>query len=199
MEKAIVFIDGSNFYHGLKSSGIKGKVNFEKLTKKLCENYTLIKVYYYNAPVHQEKEPEQYKKQRKFFNYINSRKRFELILGRLETRKIIVPPDIYERIKDIHPEQILYTYAEKGVDINIAVDMVKMAYHNIYDAAILISGDGDFVPAVKVVQETGKKVINAYFGDKARKGYHLRKVCDEFIEFSKEYLKDCLKKETRGG
>lgn len=41
--------------------------------------------------------------------------------------------------------------------------MVSFAYENLYDTAILVSGDGDFAPAVKRVQKLGKKVENAYF------------------------------------
>lgn len=45
---------------------------------------------------------------------------------------------------------------EKGVDIGLAVDLVRNL--NQYDMAVLFSGDGDYVPAVKVIQEAGKKV-----------------------------------------
>jgi len=51
----------------------------------------------------------------------------------------------------------------KGEDILLACDMVRGAYLNHYDVAILITGDGDFVPAVTSVQEAGKPVIVASF------------------------------------
>ncbi len=35
---------------------------------------------------------------------------------------------------------------EKGVDVKIAADMVPLAYRDLYDAAILVSGDGDLAP-----------------------------------------------------
>ena len=82
---------------------------------------------------------------------------------------------------------------EKGIDVNIAVDMLKLAFLNYYDVAILISGDGDFVPVVKSVQELGKKVINAYFKDRERTGFHLRNSSDDFIEINSSFLKGCLK------
>ena len=47
---------------------------------------------------------------------------------------------------------------EKKVDIQIAIDMVSLAYENAYDTAVLISGDGDFVPVVKKIKELGKNV-----------------------------------------
>lgn len=52
---------------------------------------------------------------------------------------------------------------EKTVDVNMAVDMVRLA--PIYDTAVIISGDQDFVPAVQAVKNLGKHVINVAFLD----------------------------------
>lgn len=54
-------------------------------------------------------------------------------------------------------------YEVKGDDVYLAVDLVSGAYENLYDVAIIVSGDEDFVPALKKVQKLGKKVENAYF------------------------------------
>ena len=51
----------------------------------------------------------------------------------------------------------------KEDDIYLALDMLKDAYENMYDTAILVSSDGDFVPAVKYVKQLNKKVENIYF------------------------------------
>ncbi len=45
-------------------------------------------------------------------------------------------------------------FVEKGTDVQIATDMLRRAYVNAYDTAILVSGDSDLVPAV----EGGKKL-----------------------------------------
>jgi len=47
---------------------------------------------------------------------------------------------------------------EKKVDVIIAIDIVSLAYENAYDIAILVSGDGDFIPVVKKVTELEKKI-----------------------------------------
>jgi hypothetical protein len=41
---------------------------------------------------------------------------------------------------------------EKGVDVKIATDMVSLAYRDLYDAAILVSGDSDLAPAVQEIR-----------------------------------------------
>jgi len=47
---------------------------------------------------------------------------------------------------------------EKEIDVLIAVDMVRLAFEDGYDVAALLSGDGDFTPAVESVLRAGKLV-----------------------------------------
>ena len=68
---------------------------------------------------------------------------------------------------------------EKEVDIMLATDMLSMAYMNVFDTAVLVSGDSDFSYTVEEVQRIGKRVENASF--KKTSSYHLRKVCDRFV------------------
>lgn len=43
---------------------------------------------------------------------------------------------------------------EKQTDVNIAVYLVKEAFNNNYDTAILMSNDTDLIPAIKAVKES---------------------------------------------
>ena len=43
-------------------------------------------------------------------------------------------------------------YHEKGVDVQIAVEMIRFAFQNKYDVAYLLSSDSDLIPAVKEVK-----------------------------------------------
>ncbi|GAG63982.1 unnamed protein product [marine sediment metagenome] len=47
---------------------------------------------------------------------------------------------------------------EKKVDIKIAIDIISLAYEDSYDTAVLVSGDGDFVPVLKKVKELDKNM-----------------------------------------
>ena len=47
---------------------------------------------------------------------------------------------------------------EKKVDIKIAIDIVSLAFEDAYDTAVLVTGDGDFLPVVKRVKELDKNV-----------------------------------------
>lgn len=50
---------------------------------------------------------------------------------------------------------------EKAVDVKLATDLIML--RDIYDTAVIVSGDQDYVPAVQVVKDSGKRVINVAF------------------------------------
>ena len=50
---------------------------------------------------------------------------------------------------------------EKAVDVKLATDLITL--NSIYDIAIIISGDQDYVPAVEYVKNQGKIVVNVTF------------------------------------
>ena len=52
---------------------------------------------------------------------------------------------------------------EKGVDVSLALDLVRAAYNQQYEAAIIVSQDWDFGPAVRlakeIAQEQGRTLV----------------------------------------
>ncbi len=151
--RIVVFIDGSNCYHSIKElfdihdNVTIGASGFEKIIKEIVGNRVLIGVYYYNASLDRGFNEEVYWKQQKFFSDLRKLPGWHVVMCRMK--------------KDTSGKEPVYIV--KGDDINIATDMVGLAYENAYDISILVSGDGDFVPAIKRVQKLGKKVENAYF------------------------------------
>lgn len=81
---------------------------------------------------------------------------------------------------------------EKGLDILIATDMLAAALNNCYDTAILVSGDGDFVPVLDEVKRAGKQVENATFS--SLRSDALINASDLFIELTPEGLRKCFHK-----
>jgi uncharacterized LabA/DUF88 family protein len=78
---------------------------------------------------------------------------------------------------------------EKGCDVSIAVDMMSMAYKNLYDVAILVSSDGDLVSACQCVKDLGKHIENGYFQKGSSK--HLLDVCDVRILIEQGLIDKC--------
>lgn len=176
-ERVIIFVDGSNFYHSLKDTFDvhHEEIDFRKLVDELKSGRLLVGVYYYNAPLDMKYNKDVYWKQQKFFADLRRIPGFNVILANM--RKTIKPDGKVE-------------YAVKGDDIHLGIDMVSLAYENQYDTAILVSGDGDFAPAVKRVQKLGKKVENAYFA--VSRSSLLKQVCDRSVLLN-EIVEKCLK------
>ena len=93
---------------------------------------------------------------------------------------------IETRTKDL---QIFAGGAKKGDwDVGLAIDAVRTAPR--IDAAIILSGDGDFVPLVEYLQKhSGIQVEVAAFGKSA--SLKLKEAADDFVDLSqnaKKYL-----------
>lgn len=81
--------------------------------------------------------------------------------------------------------QQLRRTVEKGIDTALLTDIIKAAFDNTFDQAVLISEDSDFVPAVKFIQERWtKQVIHAYFrgrSDELRNACWKHSFIDDFM------------------
>ncbi len=76
---------------------------------------------------------------------------------------------------------------EKGVDILLATDLIRMAWEDAYDIAVLVTSDSDLVPCVEYLGQTPKRVIQARF---APNGAAIAGVCEASFDltYSKQEL-----------
>ena len=145
MDRVMIFIDGSNLFHSLgdieSQTRIKLRIDYERFKKVLTDvkqDRRLIRPYFYGSSPGQE-PPKQ--------------AAFHTRLRYMGYEVKIFP------LKEIAGVRT----KEKMVDISLATDMLLFGHKNIYDVAILVSGDKDFTPAVKAVKEMGKFIEVAGF------------------------------------
>ena len=174
-ERVMIFIDGSNLYHSIKNFFKRTDIDMGKLSNKLLDKRRLIRIYYYNAKVGLKEEPERYRDQQAFFASVSAIPYCELRLGRL----------VYINWPNTPP-------FEKGVDIQLATDMITHSFKNNYDVAVLVAGDNDYVGALQSVKDNGKHVEIALFG-KERTSRQLRVAADRVITINARFLKGCWK------
>ena len=180
-EKVMIFIDGSNFYHNLKTHHFNTHIDFKKFSDLLCRGRKHIRTYYYNAPVKQADDREEYRKQQLFFDGLRRTPYLELKLGYF-----------LKKTKTCEECGHVLNYpVEKGCDVSLAVDIMSMAYKNLYDVAILVSSDGDFSSACQCVKDLGKHVENAYFEQGS--SWHLLNVCDDRILIDQAFIDKCIR------
>lgn len=168
----MIFIDGENVFKCSKDENIK--IDFIKLTKLLSKNFNLIRVYYYSgipteATWNKNKESEKEFKSRlsKQINFLDKLAldfNFHII-----TRPLVIDKG---QVK------------EKGIDVNIASDIIWHGLSNNYDTFVLISGDRDLIKCLERMKDNGKRVIIANFEGKISR--EVKKIADKYINLSEK-------------
>src|SRR5438477_1720714 len=126
-QKTIILVDGSNFFFKLKDLKLHNllKFDFSGCFKWLTTKQQMIKAIYYIGKVKTdgtEKVKIMHANQQKLFIHLKQHKIFYSLGYLLKSNGV---------------------YHEKGVDVNIAVDMLVATYENQCDRIILISSDTD--------------------------------------------------------
>ncbi len=200
-KRAMLFIDGSNFYHAARDIGVaSGDLDYQALAHKLILDRECAGIRYYVGKV--SGDLSRIRAQGKFLDNIRAQG-VQVTLGRIE-RHMLAPDKnpVIVKLKelienhraDLHEpflgkvvalcETRSPQYTEKRVDVSIAADMLMMAYEEAYDIAYLLSADGDFVPAVEGVKSRGKKV----FAASPAAGRELKNAVDTFIPLNREWF-----------
>lgn len=90
--------------------------------------------------------------------------------------------------------------ASKGVDLMLARDVLVHAYRGNYDAAVLVAGDGDYVPLVEDIKRLGKRVVLAYFLGAKSLNKNLVIESDVFVDLTAPFRKQWRREfEAAGG
>jgi len=75
----------------------------------------------------------------------------------------------------------------KGVDIALTKDILINAFLNNYDIAVLVAGDGDYIPVIEEIKRLGKVVYLAFFANYGL-NEKLKLACDSFIDLSGYFI-----------
>lgn len=153
MQRVVVYIDGFNLYRGIKDSGWQQYLwlNLHSLGEKLCHRaeqklslkQQLVRVRYFTTPV---KNRAKEKRQRIYLDALRTFPRSKLTL---HFGKYVQRGNSWE---------------EKMTDVNLAVELTCDAFNNLFDTAIIVSGDTDFVGLIKAVRNRfhNKQVVVAF-------------------------------------
>ena len=139
------YIDGFNFYYGLKSKGWRKYYWLDLVL--FCESFLkpgqiIGDVLYFTAtPSNQGKKD----RQDLFFSANKLNPKFKLVFGKFVRKKVRYGGQEY------------LTFEEKQTDVNIAVEMIKNVVQNKCDISVLISADSDLIPPINLIRELDPK------------------------------------------
>lgn len=175
-DRVAIFIDGSNLYHALRSNFGRYDLNFAEFTRRLCGTRRLFRTYYYNVLQDPTQRAEGYREQQEFLNTLRETPYLEVRLGstKLASGGVTV---------------------EKGVDVMLVTDLLHFASNDLYDVAVLVSGDSDFAYALQAVKNMGKHVEVAYFESNVSKD--LLAVADNKHLLDRNFFRDLWARKLR--
>ena len=171
MERVCVFIDGGNFHHlVLKKLGIQElDFAFDKFALFLANGRKVVdlgKRFYVGTVREIEgslRSKEAMAKQTRLFTLLKNDS-WEVKTSKLRMRRerLIIDDRVigYQNLLEKGVKQIeFFRTREKGIDVKLATDLIVGAVDNQYDTAILVSSDGDLIPAVDWVRYRQKKRV----------------------------------------
>ena len=169
-QKCIILIDGSNFYFKLKDLGLHNLLEFDfsGFAKMLAGKDKVVSITYYVGKIRTdgtEKTQRLFSNQRRLLAHLKKHS-LKYSLGYLMKSD--------------------GKYHEKGVDVNIAVDMLVATYENLCDRIILISSDTDLLPAIIKAKE--KEIFIEYVGFSHKPSVAMVATCSQSRLLRKEDL-----------
>ena len=206
MKRAIIFIDANNWYHNLRKWFIPSDIDISKVADLISKenNFDVLEIRWYASIPNIEDNKLVYLRYMDFLSNLK-KKNIKMITRKLQRlsnkefkkkrQDLFDSWDLCEVCKPIVESSFLdivdHSQKEKGIDVWIAIDMVRKSVVELEcDICILISGDTDFVPAVKLIKKAGKEVLSAFlpFGYSTE----LRNSTEYFI-IRKETLIKCFR------
>lgn len=184
MDRIAIFIDGGYLDHILKDEFNLPRVDYQKLSEKIAGTLEILRTYYYNCLPYQSPSPtleenERFGKKQSFYKALEKLPRYEVRPGQLAFRG-------YNKETE---EPIL---EKKRIDVMLAVDLVVLSFTKQITHVALITGDSDFVPAIKVSKSQGISTI-LWHGKKSLPHADLWKECDERKIITSKFINSILR------
>lgn len=176
MDRVKAYVDGFNLYYGMKDKHGRQYLwlDIEAFVRRLVKpSQNLVAVEYFTARVRNKPDSEQ--RQATYLDALAAHSPLVTVVeGRFQKKK--------HKCQSCGVRRVLYE--EKETDVSIAVKLVEDGVRNVYDIALLISGDSDLCPAVRSVKRVSptKRVI-AVFPPK-RRSEELLKMTDGMLRIN---------------
>lgn len=177
--RVIAYIDGFNLYYGLRDTRSKRYywLNLQTLAQQyLIAGQTLRQTRYFTTIVKQPQDKRL--RQQVFIEALQTLPNFSIHYGHF-----LADPITCRQCGHTYT-----TYHEKMTDVNISVEMLKDAFQDQFDVALLISADSDLVSPVRTIRQLfpAKKVISVF--PPGRSSAALKKVASHTLHISRNEL-----------
>ncbi len=173
--RVAIFVDGANLFKSSIEQGVR--LNYSLLRQRLAGDRQLVSALYFGSY-----KPEPFERDKAFELTIREAS-FELRLRplRVDVFGRRAPRGATVQITAA-PGGNLRIFSEKGVDAALVTELLARAWDDAYDVAVLVSGDGDYVGAVRELRQHGKEVEVVFFPNAS---WELRESATLFVDLLK--------------
>lgn len=149
-----VFVDGSNIFYAQNSAGFWFEPR--KIMKLIRDATPIITHAFWYMSITRERDQ---------FG-------FRQALGNMNISVVT------KEVRQIYDKEAGYTTDKGNMDIELTLGMISTMPN--YRTAILISGDGDFVPLIEYLRANGKRVVVMGYTNSC--AHILKSACDSYID-----------------
>ena len=184
VQRVAVYIDGFNLYYGLKSKGWRRYywLDLRRMAENLLRpRQELVMVRYFTTRISPEsQDPGKTVRQNTFLEALATLQDLYIHYGKYMPKEQTC----------LNCRATWQTYEEKMTDVNIAVELLGDAQDDVFDTAIIISGDSDLTGPVTAIRSrySNKQVIVAFPPDRVSK--QLRQVATASFVIGRKKLDD---------
>ncbi len=152
VKRAVAFYDGQNLYHHAKAAFAHYHPNYDpiKLFGAICrqQGWQESGIRFYTGVPASDKDP--------FWHGFWSRKLLALNRGGVLVVRRTLKYQTVKAFNETGDEIDIEVGQEKGIDIRLALDVVRLTLSNQLDVAVLFSQDQDLAEIVEDVREIGR-------------------------------------------
>lgn len=182
-QRVVFYVDGFNLYFGLRSRGWRRYywLDLRRLAENLLKpDQRLVMVRYFTARISRRRgKSGKFRRQAAFLEALETLKDVYLHYGHYhaKTRRCLRCGAAWE------------SYEEKMTDVNIAVELLGDAQDDLFDTAVIVSGDSDLTAPVSAVRRRypKKRVIVVFPPD--RDSVQLRNAATAAFRIGRKKLK----------
>lgn len=177
MGRVAIFVDGAYVDFMMREEFKGARVAFERFFPALIPpRAELLRAYYYACGPHvsDPSTADERERQRRFDRFrtqLEQIPRCEIRLGKLSRRE--------------DPKSGAVRYEQKRVDIQLGIDVVRLAIRQQISELVLVAGDSDFVPAIQAAKDEGV-LCRLYHGRSPHR--ELRQAFDECCQIDQKLV-----------
>ena len=189
MKKVAILLDGEWFRRSLDQAlkgklphGVTADVMYRNAVLSLEKGEELFRLFYYDCPPYEGKETNPIDRTTVDFSaqpkhdsrvrFIREMKCMDYVAMRLGTvkkrgwtlteayvKQTISSQATGQNHKAPQADDLFLSLEQKGVDMRIGIDVATLTLKRLVDRIILISGDTDMIPAMKLARREGAQVV----------------------------------------